>query len=289
MKFWLVLSCAVALAAAQTATSNYNVTWIGGNSLVNLANGLTTVGNMLASYNNTLNTIRAGAWPGVLNILGTVNITYAALNKTYGPTQPSLVSLVSYSAPYLNQSIFDGERYITSSIYQDIASLSMSLQSAISNLFMNFQMLTNIGYQQQGENCTGRIAANVSVIALKVAKYAVCIQNNMMIASTLVAPVVNGMITQAIDDMRLVLNLFNFCRSSPAAATECTDEYFNNIWTDHSMIQSTFYQISSFLSSMIQDAQSRDSFCGQLINQDIQDDTMNAQNSFSRCAYPQSS
>ncbi|XP_058832647.1 uncharacterized protein LOC131690716 [Topomyia yanbarensis] len=282
MNRWLALACI--LGSLSGAYSFYSPITVGSNGLITIANSLKSISTVVANYYTALNTARTKIFVGLNDLLGYANITYGALNKTYGDSQPNMLSMVQ-SVGYLNTTVSYGDQSVTSYISQDLNQLSNSLKQGIDNIMQTYSNLQSASsYAPYAENCTIRNATQMANFATSLTKLGTCLQVESDQATALV-PVVLGTIAVLKSDLIALNNQLKICNP---ASTKCINQYFSDIWMEWNTFQQNLYLVQTIIYSPQQFAYQRNSVCGQLTIADIQDDLYDLQNTFGACSYPQS-
>ncbi|XP_053686848.1 uncharacterized protein LOC128736393 [Sabethes cyaneus] len=147
MQRWLMFSCILGCLGA--AFSLYTAISVGSNGLVTMSTALQQISPAVTAFSNALNTGRNQAFVILNDLMGYVNITYTALNKTWAQNQTDLASFME-SVQYTNQTVMYGDQSITSQIYWNLQSLSSSLQQGIDNIMQYYNTLVSQMQQERG-------------------------------------------------------------------------------------------------------------------------------------------
>ncbi|XP_058831799.1 uncharacterized protein LOC131690227 [Topomyia yanbarensis] len=280
MNRWLTLVCI--LGCLGGAFTMYAAISVGSSGLVTLSNSLQQIAGVVATYQSTLNTARNQVFVGLTDLMGWVNITYTAMNKTYGANQTMLRDFVS-NLQYFNQTIGYGDQSATSAISNDLTGLSQSLRQAIDNIIQYYNMLLGqMPYNANSDNCTIRNATQMINVPTSLVKLGQCLQINTATVTAYVPPIMN-IISVIKSDFVSFVNQLKICN---AASITCQNYYFEQVYMESSTGNSMLYMLNNFISMAFQDAYNRNSFCGQLVQSDIQDAVSNLTSAFSLCAWP---
>ncbi|XP_058461231.1 uncharacterized protein LOC131436506 [Malaya genurostris] len=284
MNRWLALVCA--LGCLGGAFTTYTAISVGSSGLLTLSTAMQQLATVLTTYNNTLNTARTQIFVGLTDLMGWVNITYTALNKTYGANQTSLPSFLQ-SLSYFNQTIQSGDQSATMSITMDLNQLRSIFTQAFSNVLQYYNMLQSSMSMVQialADNCTARNATQMINVPTSLAKFGQCIQINTATVLAYVPTLVN-IISVAKNDFVSLNNQLKLCAS---ASSNCQNYYFQQLYSEQSTGMSMLYLLIQVIMSGYSDASSRDQFCASLVEYDLQDTLTNLQNAYQSCIWPPS-
>ncbi|KAL1376231.1 hypothetical protein pipiens_017011 [Culex pipiens pipiens] len=283
MNRWLTVAFLV--ASAGGAFSLYSSISVGSTGLANMATNLQSLSVVMGRYYTALNTDRTLV-NASLNDLGYyINVTYAAMNKTYGATQPNLVSMLSM-VEYFNQTLGYGEQSVNSMISSDLSQVSSNLQQVIDSIFQSFSMslYTMSSYDQSyvQDKCVAKNMTQMSQIPNSLGKLGPCLQQEVNTANA-ITPTIVATIKLLKADLIAYNNLLKICQPT---STTCLEQFFMGLSMDLSNVQSALYFVQQYVSYIQQDAYTRNRICGELVRADVQDQITNLQSAVQSCSYP---
>ncbi|XP_055534792.1 uncharacterized protein LOC129724160 [Wyeomyia smithii] len=279
MNRWLALFCMLSILGG--AYSYYTPISVGANALTTMSTNLKTISTVIANYYTAWNTARTKIFVALNDLLQYVNVTYGALNTTYGASQSMLNSFM-YSVVYFNQTIAQGDNQVTNAISYDFNTLGQYLQQSIDTILQSFSSLSSVTSNTNGDNCTLRNATQMASVPNDLLSLSNCLQVESDQVTAMVPSVLN-IIGTVKSDLILLNNQLKICNpQSPS----CINEYFNELYQEWSSFQMELYLLQSVIGSMQQDATDRNRFCGDLTKADVQDDIQNLMMAVSACMYP---
>ncbi|XP_055535358.1 uncharacterized protein LOC129724453 [Wyeomyia smithii] len=279
---WLTIVCLAGCLGG--AFSLYAPISVGANGMVIIGRLAQQTATVLTTYNNTLNSARSQIFVKLNDLMGWVNITYTALNKTWGANQTSMPD-IAQSLTQFNTTVGYGESSVTSIFADDLADLTQALDQGISPILQYYRMLMQqMAYTANVENCTNRNASQMSDVPNHLYNLANCLQMvTNSITTTL--PTVLNMISVVKSDF---VSLVNQLQSCNPLSTTCQNYYFEQIYGEYSADMMMLSMVMQYISKAFQDASGRNRLCSSLVQSDIQDTLNNLDNTFSLCAWPPS-
>ncbi|XP_001870945.2 uncharacterized protein LOC6043347 [Culex quinquefasciatus] len=284
MNRWLTVVFLV--ASVGGALSLYTAVSVGSGGLASVATNLKSLSVVLNNYYTALNTGRTLV-NATLNDLGYyVDVTYAGLNKAYGASQMSLSGFLS-TVQYFNQSLQTGEQMVNMQISTDLSQLTSTLQQAIDTIIQTYSSsLYTLSSSMNGvfnmDICVAKNVTQMINIPSSIGKLGSCLQQEVNTAKA-ITPIIVSTIKMFKNDLKALNAQLQICQPT---SNSCIDQYFMNIYSEMSTIQSALSMVQQFISSAQQDASTRNRICSDLVTGDIQDAIQNIQSAVSSCSYP---
>ncbi|XP_053686849.1 uncharacterized protein LOC128736394 [Sabethes cyaneus] len=282
LNYWLKIVCIFGCLGG--ALSLYTPISVGAEGLVVIGRIAQQTADVLASYNNTLNSARNEIFVGLNDLLGWINITYTALNNTWGAKYPNLPGFVE-NLKELNNTVKYGESSVTWIFANDLGELVQALDRAIDPILQYYRMLTQeMPSTVNVEKCTLRNASQMADVPNHAFKLAHCLQmESDEITATL--PAILKLISVVKLDFVSLANQLDSCHS---LATTCQKQYFDQLYLEHSTGTSMLSLVVQYISSLFNDTYNRNRFCAALVQSDIQETLRNLETTYSLCAWPPS-
>ncbi|XP_053686851.1 uncharacterized protein LOC128736395 [Sabethes cyaneus] len=280
LSHWLKIVCIVGCFGG--ALSLYAPIAVGANGLVVIGRIAQQTATVLTTYNNTLNTARSQIFVRLNDLMGWVNVTYTALNKTWGANQTNLRDFVENLKEF-NTTVGYGESNIVWTIGYDLGYLVQALDRGLDPILQYYRMLLEqMAYTANVDNCTLRNASQMADVPNRLFKLAQCLQMESNAVTAALPAVLNMISVVKLDFVSLVDQL----KSCHPLATDCQNWYFDEIYSEHSAGMQMLSLVMQFISSAFYDAFNRNQFCSTLVEHDIQETLHNLQNTFSLCTSP---